>query len=298
MSLAERADAAIAAGRCPFCGKTALRPFSAAAADVPGARVALSECPACDLAWQTLPKSLDSGALMQHCHEEAEGFWSAEEVSDRTRRQAEFVATLAPAGRLLDIGGADGAFATAAAAHGWDCTVIDPAFPPARLSPRVNLLRGLTSDLPADPVYDVATMWAMIEHVNDFVSMLRDAAVRLRPGGKLMIEALNYQSVDRMRGGDRWWGYQLDHQWYLSPEAYGRYLLQAGFRRWEVAPTVLRASWSGPTVPKSPLGLLRQVVRRPWRAASTLRDFVTERRARRLWPDWYGLGLTLIVAIK
>jgi hypothetical protein len=298
VNLAERPDIAVAAGRCPFCGNAALHSFTAVAYDVPGARVALSECPACRLAWQSALKSLDSDALMQQCHEEAAGFWSADEVSGRIRRQAEFVLTLMPPGRLLDVGGADGAFATAVAERGWDCTVIDPAFPPARLSPRVNILRGLTGDLPLDPVYDVATMWAMIEHVNDFASMMHDVQTRLRPGGKLIIEALNYQSINRLRGGDRWWGYQLDHQWYLSPEAYGRYLQQAGFRHWEVVPTVLRDNWSGPSSVPGAFGLLRRCARRPQHIPATLRSFFAERRACRLWPRWYGFGLTLIVATK
>ena len=222
-------DMVVREGRCPFCNRTDFRRFTALAYDIPGQRVEITVCNRCDVAWQSGSRAHDSAALMQNCHEGSVGFWSPEQITSRTRLQAAFVTELTQPGRLLDVGGADGAFAVDAAKLGWDCTIIDPAFPSQRVSDRVNIVNGFVSDLPAAPIYDLATMWAMIEHVPDYISLLRDTFVRLRPGGKLVIEALNYQCLDRMRADGKWWGFQADHQWYLSPAAYGQNLADIGF---------------------------------------------------------------------
>ncbi|HLI11943.1 MAG TPA: class I SAM-dependent methyltransferase [Alphaproteobacteria bacterium] len=292
---------AVNAGRCPFCQGADFARFTANAYDLKGATVEVVECRHCRVAWQW-PMGTDagkSGDLMRDCHEAAAGFWSDEETESRTSLQARFIANLRSPGDLLDIGGADGRFAVQAAKLGWNCIVIDPAFPSRRLSDRAVVVNGLVSELPQGLLYDVVTMWAVVEHVPDYVSLMREAFTRLRPGGKLVIETLNYQSLQRLREGANWWGFQADHRWYLSPGIYRDHCKEIGFSAFEIAPLVLRDHWRGPRHQfRAPLSYIKEGLRIPRRARLIFEDFKMERKARRSWPEWCALPIQTVVATK
>jgi SAM-dependent methyltransferase len=266
---------------------------------MPGRKVMLYECVRCRIAWQWPVDRHSSVDLMRDCHERADGFWSGDEITARTRRQAAFVAQLSAPGRLLDVGGADGAFAVAAASHGWDCTVIDPAFSDRRLSDRARIINGLLSDLPAEPEFDVATMWAMIEHVPDYPLLIREAYLRLKPGGSLIIEALNYQSLQRVRDGGSWWGFQVDHLWYLSPREYQALASEIGFSRCRLERTVLRDHWRGEQSQiRSSVSYAKEAVKRPWRLPAAIAAALADSEAARRWPEWCTLPIQTLVATK
>jgi SAM-dependent methyltransferase len=236
---------------------------------------------------------------MQACHETAEGFWSAEETEARVMLQARFLADVMAPGRLLDVGGASGAFARAAASLGWDCTVVDPAFSTAELGPHARIVRGSLESLPAGQTYDVVTLWAVIEHVPNYARVFAAAFAQLRPGGKLVMETLNYQSLDRLRTGRGWWGYQIDHRWYLSPGVYRDVALRVGFSDVQILRKVLRRFWQGePTQIRPARTFLRRLLRRPLRVRSILHEYRAEHRARRRWPEWATLPLQTLVATK
>ncbi|MFN3483425.1 bifunctional 2-polyprenyl-6-hydroxyphenol methylase/3-demethylubiquinol 3-O-methyltransferase UbiG [Rhabdaerophilum calidifontis] len=46
-------------------------------------------------------------------------------------------------------------------------------------------------DLPAEPAFDAITMLEIVEHVPDWPALIREAALRLRPGGMLVASTLN-----------------------------------------------------------------------------------------------------------
>lgn len=97
---------------------------------------------------------------------------------------------------LLDIGCADGRFVHAAASQGVDARGVDHS---ARLVEIGNLRYGgdrlsrtAIEELKADGrVFDVVTMFEVIEHVIDPVSLLRTATSVLAPGGTIIVSTPN-----------------------------------------------------------------------------------------------------------
>jgi 2-polyprenyl-3-methyl-5-hydroxy-6-metoxy-1,4-benzoquinol methylase len=81
-----------------------------------------------------------------------------------------------------------------------------------------------------DGVLDLATMFHVLEHVEDPATCVRQLARWLAPGGLLAIETPNVDSLDRRLFRRTWWGgYHIPRHWNLfSPEGLSRLLTDAG----------------------------------------------------------------------
>ncbi len=108
--------------------------------------------------------------------------------------KASWLKDLAP-GRLLDIGAQKGEFLWYMREQGWqaegievDPMVPNPAGMPIRYGDFLNM------DFEID-VYDVITMWAVLEHVYRPASFVEKAARLLKPGGRIVILVTNLQSI-------------------------------------------------------------------------------------------------------
>jgi SAM-dependent methyltransferase len=77
---------------------------------------------------------------------------------------------------------------------------------------------------------DLATMFHVIEHVEDPAACLRQLASWLAPGGLLALETPNVASLDRRLFRSTWWGgYHIPRHWNLfSPDGLTRLLRDAG----------------------------------------------------------------------
>jgi SAM-dependent methyltransferase len=114
-------------------------------------------------------------------------------------------------GRLLDVGAGRGRFVADARAAGWDAQGIEPSLR------GIEGARGLgielqqagidDADVPAGSL-DAATLWHVLEHLDDPGPALRRIAGWLRPGGLLVVGVPNLDSVQARAGGSRW--YHLD----------------------------------------------------------------------------------------
>jgi len=114
-------------------------------------------------------------------------------------------------GRLLDIGAGRGRFVAQARAAGWYAHGIEPS------RRGVEGARALGIDLvsvgiddaevPAGSL-DAASLWHVLEHVEDPGTALERIAGWLRPGGLLVVGVPNLASVQARLGGGRW--YHLD----------------------------------------------------------------------------------------
>ena len=180
-----------------------------------------------------------------------------------------FVSTLpVTIGNLLDIGAGAGIFAEVAAGHNWNVTAVDPALDLNRLEnyPRINAIKGTTAQIPETELFDVVTMWDVIEHTANPVELIHDAKEYLKEGGWLVLETGNYRSAERVRGGTSHWIYQLDHRWYFSPKTLERLLSSIGFADFIFAERVLRPDWNGsinyagPSIPH----LLKRIAKDPF----------------------------------
>jgi 2-polyprenyl-3-methyl-5-hydroxy-6-metoxy-1,4-benzoquinol methylase len=298
--------------RCCFCGGARLRKLAPknAMADfgtIPtGARFPVVECVDCAVAWRW---PIERVANLAAYYEQAvsadaldsDAYFDPHSTAFRTAAQADFVeAGAGRGGSLIDIGAGDGSFVRTMRGRGWNAHGIEPARPladRARALGSDTVTSGTIDDLPPDRAFDAATMWDVIEHVEDPMAVLRKAAARLKPDGWLFIETGNYQSEDRIVSGDDWYLWQEDHRWYLAPPVVERMLRELGFHRIVHAQKPFRAVKPRAKLrPPGPLFLAKAMARRPLRIASSLRTYAALRRAGRDWAAWAHIPIFAIAA--
>jgi SAM-dependent methyltransferase len=128
------------------------------------------------------------------------------------RRLAQLAAAGATApGRLLDIGAGRGRFVAHARAAGWYAHGVEPSqrgVDGARAL-GIELVHGAIDDADVPPgSLDAATLWHVLEHLDDPGGALATIGGWLRPGGMLLVGVPNLASVQARVGGGRW--YHLD----------------------------------------------------------------------------------------
>ena len=146
------------------------------------------------------------------------------DMADRYRRQASYVP--GDGGRLLDVGTARGDFLAVMRDRGWDVTGIElsqDAGNPHRLTihrqafPEECDLRG--------EQFDVITAWAVFEHLHDPAAAFAACARLLRPGGVLIVQVPNLNSIHAR------WARLEDvprHLYFFTPGALRRYADRVG----------------------------------------------------------------------
>lgn len=178
--------------RCTACGYT----FAPALADT-----------------ETTREIYEGGAYEDRVYQErafAEGNADAASPEERERNaqaRLSFLTEHVPGhGRLLDVGAAGGAFVAAAGRAGFTATGIEPAPAFARYAREslgVDVRDGRVEDVKPEEA-DVITLWHVLEHVPDPVDALRRLRQGLRPGGHLVIEVPNLDSVAADLHGAAW----------------------------------------------------------------------------------------------
>ena len=87
---------------------------------------------------------------------------------------------------------------------------------------------GASAGLPAD-AFDLVALWDVVEHVPDPKALLREAVGYLVPGGHLILETQNVESVFARLLGARWHQYKhLEHLYHFSSTTLRRLLEEAG----------------------------------------------------------------------
>ena len=288
---------------CPQCGSSDLRNFAANAHDeTGGAKIRVHVCVDCDFAWQW-PWRRTTETSQKYFETEyqsaAEGSYFdtgrrqgiAAQQFDYVRSRVDRMST------LLDIGGGDGAFVDVVAAAGVGATGVDPAMPAHRArNGNPNLICGFVDELPAAQKFDVVTMWDVIEHLEDPLAVLKSAAARLAPGGRLFVETGNFQSAGRIESGGDWWCYQADHRWYFAPPVIRQMMAELGLIDIDVCERVLRPWWKGArTAPEVGVArVLKESLKRPHRLFQNIEKFRDLRKCSQRWPEWNGLEIFTI----
>ena len=271
-------------------------------------KLSIVECYSCGIAWQW-PTAWDVAGGTAFFNKNYSGrddlsrsYFDVEQRVEVAKLQMSFVVTTCKEpGKLLDIGAGVGVFVREAVSQGWDALGIDLSHVAADAahSIGVNVMQATIEDLPAHHTFDVISMWDVIEHVDDPISLVRGAFERLRPGGWLFVETGNYQSASLAATGPDWWLWQADHRWYFSPPSLSALLEGIGFSNLALASTTFRPAFKADREPKSNwLRLLRALVRHPLRAHFAVSRHLAIREAWSKWPRWAYLPIFAIAAQK
>lgn len=168
-------------------------------------------------------------------------------------------------GRLLDIGAGRGRFVAEARAAGWYAHGIEPSARGVEGARAigVELARaGIDDAAVPDGSLDAATLWHVLEHLDEPGVALQRIAGWLRPGGLLLVGVPNLGSIQARVGGARWY--------HLDVPRHRTHFTVAGLE------ALLRASGLEPVstthvlVEHNPFGLWQSVVSRATRMPSWL----------------------------
>ncbi|MFQ5736846.1 MAG: class I SAM-dependent methyltransferase [Thermodesulfobacteriota bacterium] len=141
--------------------------------------------------------------------------------------------------RVLDVGCADGSFMRIAAARlSGMVECVDGADVPSKWLDRgaaqgagslyVQDLQKGNDGLPAGR-YHVATLWEVIEHVENVYAFLRNLKETLVPGGAVLLSTPNLLSLSRLLKGRGWVGVaETDHKYLFDAQTLEMVLTRAG----------------------------------------------------------------------
>jgi SAM-dependent methyltransferase len=122
------------------------------------------------------------------------------------------------AGRLYEVGAAAGHFLDEARSAGFEVSGIEPARPVAeraRARFDVDVQPGFVEQADLAPEsFDVVCAWHVLEHLAGPRAALETLRTALRPGGHLLLEVPNVESVYARRRGESW--FHLDPQHHVG----------------------------------------------------------------------------------
>jgi 2-polyprenyl-3-methyl-5-hydroxy-6-metoxy-1,4-benzoquinol methylase len=135
-------------------------------------------------------------------------------------------------GRLLDVG-SDGQFLGLARDRGWSVSGVQPheeTCASARRTFGVDIVPATLEEAGfPDSIFDVVTLFHVIEHVPSPAALCRQVFRVLRPCGLIVVETPNIDSLWFRLLGTRWRQFIPDHYWFFSPASLAGLLDRAGF---------------------------------------------------------------------
>lgn len=138
-----------------------------------------------------------------------------------------------PPGKLLDIGCGVGDFLCQVKRQGWEVTGIEPSDDAKNIAEKRLGFRPLpptASDQLEDGVFDVITLWHVLEHVDDLETQTSEIKRLLRPGGRLVIALPNFQSFDCQYFKEKWAAWDVPrHLNHFAPETLKNMMKSLGF---------------------------------------------------------------------
>lgn len=143
------------------------------------------------------------------------------------------IAKFVPQGKLIDMGAATGYFMKLAREQGWDVSGIEisPFAVEVGKKQGLDLRVGMISDISKfQKVFDVVTLWDVIEHVTDPENDIKILYENVRPGGILAINTPDSSSLMARISRKHW--HQLippEHVFYFNPRSLTILLERNGF---------------------------------------------------------------------
>ena len=132
-------------------------------------------------------------------------------------------------GKLLEVGCARGDFLRVAREH-FDVVGVEPNAELARDAIGIApLYQGLIENYP-EAGFDVTASFHVIEHTDSPRRFLEAMAARLRPGGLMVIETPNIQSVPFRLMKSRWRQFIPEHYFFFDPQTMRKLMESAGLK--------------------------------------------------------------------
>jgi SAM-dependent methyltransferase len=206
----------VAAGSCLACGSSW--------GETRYGTSSFLECPVCGLARVV---GYDGRTDYWDTKQTADPYWGAAK-----RRYFQSALAKLPRGRLLDLGGGVGEFASVAVDSGWDAYSYDTS-PEATTSAKARLGSRAPEEAPSG--FDVVTLWCVIAHVPEPGRLLDSVGAALRRGGMLWLTTPNfafqrrYTRILAVAGRPLVFGWGDDHIWQFTADSLRRLLEAHGF---------------------------------------------------------------------
>jgi len=223
-----------AEGDCPLCSVNLRERFREIEAEETGARFGVDECPCCGLG-RTVPVPADLTPYYGASYYGGRHGLTAQLCLRRRLRIVDRIVgqgaePSAEAGRwLLDYGCGDGSFLAEARARGWNGRGIERH---GRESARDGLsVVSSLAELDEGLRFDCATLWHVLEHLEDPVGALADLRRWIRPGGVVLAAVPNFGSWQARATGASWLHLDIPrHLSHFTPNALAKTFEAAGFR--------------------------------------------------------------------
>jgi len=206
---------------CPLCGESETSLYldgaeeSLTASNIGSSRTPIScgrilRCPRCTFGFRRFRPTEDQLASLYRAADDRVYDAEREGRLRVAERHARLASRYQPTpGRLLDIGCASGAFLGVMAAGGWNVEGVEPSrehFADASkmLAGRARLQECTLQEARFSQSFDLVTAWDVLEHVPNPIEFLGLCAALVRPGGHLLLNVPDLDSVQSRLLGSRW----------------------------------------------------------------------------------------------
>jgi len=155
------------------------------------------------------------------------------------QKKIKWINSISTGKKLLDIGAGTGDFLMAAKKQNWEVHGIEPNAGARKLALEKGM--ELHQDLAnfEDSVFDVISMWHVLEHVSDLEFQLKELNRLLKAGGIAVIAVPNFKSFDAEYYEKFWAAYDVPrHLWHFSQTGITGLFKKYNFQKLETKPLV------------------------------------------------------------
>lgn len=207
------------------------------------------------LAEGPLQRCIDCGQLVSRCSEDMywksmdefddpKGTWPTGKAADRllrhtkqiVKRVERFLGKKRGEIRLLDVGCSNGSFISAAQSLGIRAAGVEPSAAPAQaaIASGLEVHQGFLKDIHLPKAsFDVVTLFEVIEHLKDPLSLFKECHRVLHKGGLLVIRTGNTDSWTAHHRKDRWEYFSVSehggHISFFNPLSMAKLAERSGF---------------------------------------------------------------------
>ena len=153
-------------------------------------------------------------------------------------RKLKLINRFSARGSLLDYGCGTGDFLRQCERASWSVTGVEPSERALKLAKTASV--HVYRELPENKIYDIITLWHVLEHVPDLNHIVEKLKGCLAENGTLFIAVPNMKSHDAKHYNSIWAGYDVPrHLWHFSPTAMKKLLEKHALRFIDTKPMKL-----------------------------------------------------------